>query len=263
MTLPSLLLTNLCAIAAAVFLLWLLSLRLRNVSIVDIFWGSGFVGVAWLSLLMTESARPQSVLLTTLVTLWGLRLAVYLGWRNWDKEEDYRYREMRQKHGPRFSWISFITVFALQGLIMWIVSLPIQVAMVRPPDLLLMSLLGSCVWLAGILFESIGDWQLATFKANAVNKGQVMNRGLWRYTRHPNYFGDFLVWWGLYLVAAEPSSWWWTIVSPLLMSFLLIRVSGVKLLESALVDRLAGYRQYVAVTSPFFPLPPRELPAED
>jgi steroid 5-alpha reductase family enzyme len=112
--------------------------------------------------------------------------------------------------------------------------------------------------LTGIFFEAVGDYQLARFKVDSVNRGRVMNRGLWRYTRHPNYFGDFLVWWGLYLVAAESGSWWWTIVGPLLMSFLLIRVSGVRLLESSLRSRVDGYDQYVRDTSAFFPSPPKQ-----
>ena len=261
MTLSALLFANLAAIAVAALLLWLLSMPLRNVSIVDIFWGSGFAGVAWLSLWLTESPSARALLLVALVTLWGLRLAGYLGWRNWGKEEDYRYREMRDHHGSRFPLVSLLTVFGLQGLIMWVVSLPIQVAVFTPGSIGSLTYLGTGIWLAGFLFESIGDWQLASFKSDPNNKGQVMNRGLWRYTRHPNYFGDFLVWWGLFLVAADASSWWWTIVSPLLMSFLLIRVSGVRLLENSLGNRLNGYQQYVSETSAFFPWPPSETTA--
>lgn len=257
MTLSTLLLTNLAAISVAVLLLWLLSLPLWNVSIVDIFWGSGFVGVAWLSFWLSDDSSLRTQLLVALVSLWGLRLAGYLGWRNWGKAEDYRYREMRDRHGAKFPLVSLMTVFALQGLIMWIVSLPIQVAMHATAEPNWLTWIGAVVWLLGFLFESVGDWQLARFKANPENKGSVMNRGLWRYTRHPNYFGDFLVWWGLFLVAAEAGSWWWTIVSPLLMSFLLVRVSGVRLLESSLGSRLGGYQDYVARTSPFFPWPPR------
>ena len=253
----SLLITNLAAIAGAVVLLWLVSLALRDVSIVDIFWGSGFVLVAWLSWYRSEEPADTRPLLLLLVTTWGLRLALYLGWRNLGKGEDYRYQEMREKHGARFPLVSLFTVFLLQGLIMWIVSLPVQVGIERGGTWNWLRVVGALLWLAGFLCETIGDWQLATFKADASNRGKVMNRGLWRYTRHPNYFGDFLVWWGLYLVAVESNSWWWTAIGPLLMSVLLIRVSGVRLLESSLADRLEGYREYVARTSSFFPLPPR------
>lgn len=140
---------------------------------------------------------------------------------------------------------------------MWIISLPIQVGVTRPGAWHAGVAGGVVLWAAGLFFEAVGDWQLACFKADPANRDQVMNRGLWRYTRHPNYFGDFLVWWGFYLVAVEPASWWWTIIGPLLMSFLLIRVSGVRLLESSLRSRLSGYEAYLRDTSAFFPLPPK------
>ncbi|MCA9200969.1 MAG: DUF1295 domain-containing protein, partial [Planctomycetales bacterium] len=168
------------------------------------------------------------------------------------------YAAMRQRHGRRFSIVSLFTVFGLQGLLTAVISLPLQVGITGTNDLSLISYLGVALWLIGLTFESVGDYQMARFKADVSNRGSVMNQGLWRYTRHPNYFGDFLVWWGFFLVAAEPSSWWWTIVGPLLMSFLLIRVSGVALLESSLRKRIDGYEQYVRDTSAFFPLPPKQ-----
>ena len=210
MSLASLLLMNFAAIAVSALLLWQISIPLRNVSIVDIFWGSGFVLVAWISLLVTNASSWRPLLLVTLVSLWGLRLTGYLAWRNWGKEEDYRYREMRNNHGSRFKLVSLLTVFALQGVIMWGVSLPIQLGIHSGHYFPLLTILGVACWLVGFMFESIGDWQLAAFKADPKNKGQVMNRGLWRYTRHPNYFGDFMVWWGLYLAAGGgPSSVRW------------------------------------------------------
>ena len=141
---------------------------------------------------------------------------------------------------------------------MWITALPIQVGVSRAEDWHLAGLIGVGLWTCGFFFESIGDYQLARFKADPANRGQVMNQGLWRYTRHPNYFGDFLVWWGFYLLALQTASWWWTIIGPLLMSFLLIRVSGVRLLESSLRSRVAGYDECVRNTSSFFPLPPKQ-----
>jgi steroid 5-alpha reductase family enzyme len=150
------------------------------------------------------------------------------------------------------------TVFGLQGALMWIISLPIQVGISQDQDWHPARAIGLLLWIAGLFFETVGDFQLARFKADPQNQGRVMNRGLWRYTRHPNYFGDFLVWWGFYFVAAESGSWWWTIIGPLLMSFLLIRVSGVRLLESSLRSRVAGYEDYVRDTSAFFPLPPKQ-----
>lgn len=257
MPLHHLLLTNFVAVAIIVAGLWLLSLALRNASIVDIFWGCGFVLVAWTSLACSGRVEVRPLVMTLLVTVWGLRLAGYLAWRNVGKPEDYRYVAMREKHRNRFAIVSLFTVFGLQGLLMWIISLPIQVGISQADSWQLWRYLGVLLWLTGLFFEAVGDYQLARFKSNPANRGRVMNRGLWRYTRHPNYFGDFLVWWGLYVVAAESGSWWWTIIGPLLMSFLLIRVSGVRLLESSLRARVAGYEEYVRDTSAFFPRLPR------
>ena len=165
---------------------------------------------------------------------------------------------MREHHGKLFPMVSLLTIFGLQGTLMWIISLPVQVGIVKAQGWHPAVAVGVILCLIGIFFEAVGDYQLARFKADSVNRGRVMNRGLWRYTRHPNYFGDFLVWWGFYLVAAESGSWWWTIIGPLLMSFLLIRVSGVRLLESSLRSRVDGYDQYVRDTSAFFPFPPKQ-----
>lgn len=258
MALEYILLTNLAAIVASLLALWCLSLLLRNASIVDIFWGCGFAVVAWMSLWTSGELLPQQLVLTLMVSVWGLRLAGYLAWRNIGKPEDYRYAAMREHHGKRFPVVSLFTVFGLQGLLMWIISLPIQVGISQDQDWHPARAIGLLLWIAGLFFETVGDFQLARFEADPRNQGRVMNRGLWRYTRHPNYFGDFLVWWGFYFVAAESGSWWWTIIGPLLMSFLLIRVSGVRLLESSLRSRVAGYEDYVRDTSAFFPLPPKQ-----
>ena len=262
MPLEQLLLSNLAAIALICVVLWLVSLIRRDASIVDIFWGIGFVVVAWLTFTTSAVSELKAVFLALMVTTWGLRLAGYLAWRNIGKDEDYRYAAMRQRHGSRFPIVSLITVFGLQGLLMWVISLPIQVGIPDAESWNAIATVGLVLWSIGWLFETIGDYQLARFKAQASNKGRVMSEGLWRYTRHPNYFGDFLVWWGFYLVAAKPDSFWWTIIGPLIMSFLLIRVSGVRLLENSLRDRVAGYKEYVRNTSPFFPLPPKNLPAD-
>jgi steroid 5-alpha reductase family enzyme len=261
MTLPALLLTNLLGIAVVVLILWLVSLLRRDASIVDIFWGFGFVLVAWVSMWASGRLELRGVLLVGMVSIWGLRLAAYLGWRNLRKPEDYRYAAMRERHGKRFPIVSLFTVFGLQGLLMWIISLPIQVGVSQAEGWHLAVPIGLILWMTGLFFEAVGDYQLARFKADPANRGHVMNRGLWRYTRHPNYFGDFLVWWGLYSVAAEPSSWWWTIVGPMLISFLLVRVSGVRLLENSLRSRVVGYEEYVRQTSSFFPMLPGRNPS--
>ena len=209
-----------------------------------------------MSLLAVGSISPRGLLISVLTSLWGLRLAIYLAWRNVGKGEDHRYRELRERGGRHFPMVSLFTVFWLQGLIMWLVSFPIQTAPFSMAALGWIDAMGATVWIAGWLFESIGDVQLAHFKAHPGNAGKVMDRGLWRYTRHPNYFGDCLVWCGLYLIAASGGAWW-TLFSPILMTTLLMRVSGVTLLERSLKTNRPGYQDYIARTSAFFPWPPR------
>ncbi|HSJ28044.1 MAG TPA: DUF1295 domain-containing protein [Acidimicrobiia bacterium] len=248
----------LLAAAAAIALLmvtvWVVSLVVRDASIVDIVWGAGFVVVAWVAIWRRGGPDPRSLLVAVLTTVWGLRLSGYLAWRNLGKGEDFRYQAMRRRHGDRFPLVSLATVFGLQGLLMWVVSLPVQVA--AGDGLNVLDWVGAAVWLAGISFEATGDAQLARFKADPANAGKVLDAGLWRYTRHPNYFGDFLVWWGLYLVAVAGGGWW-AIVGPLVMSALLIRYSGAGLLEKTIATRRPGYEEYTKRTNAFFPGPPR------
>ncbi|HSG79557.1 MAG TPA: DUF1295 domain-containing protein [Acidimicrobiia bacterium] len=253
--------TNAVVVAASMVGLWVLSLALRDASIVDIFWGAGFVVVAWVSHVTGDGPEARTLLLAILVSVWGLRLAGYLAWRNVGKGEDFRYRAMRKRHGSTW-WIrSLAVVFVLQGLLMWIVSLPVQAAAVpsEPAALSLLTWPGIAIYAVGLFFETVGDVQLARFKADPGNAGAVMNRGLWRYTRHPNYFGDFMVWWGLYVVALGAAGTWWTIIGPVVMSTLLMRVSGKALLEKSLSKRREGYAEYVATTNGFFPGPPKRL----
>ncbi len=248
------------AIAIAVLMIatWLLSLALRNASIVDIVWGAGFVVVAWVVRLRVDGHEPRQWLLVAMTTVWGLRLSGYLFWRNHGKPEDFRYQAMRRRYGSRFPLVSLGTVFLFQGLMMWTVSLPVQLGQARDtPDIGVLAVVGVLVWIVGLAFEAIGDAQLARFKADPANAGRVMDRGLWRYTRHPNYFGDACIWWGIALVAAETGVGAWGFVGAALMTVLLRRVSGVTLLERSLVKRRPGYADYVARTSPFVPRPPR------
>jgi steroid 5-alpha reductase family enzyme len=254
-------------IACQMILLWLISIPLRNVSIIDIGWGIGFVLVAWIV--------SWNDLLMLMVTAWGIRLAYYLTVRNLGKPEDYRYAAMRQKHGSSFVWSSLFRVFALQGVIMWIVALPIVTTTVRisvdqpdvvatRSDLILAAIVvgtGLAFWLVGMIFETVSDWQLWEFKSKSWNEGKVLDSGLWRYTRHPNYFGEFLIWWGHWLVSlamTDPTKTWWTIISPALMTFLLLKVSGVALLERAMRKRSPEYESYIKRTSTFFPRPPMQ-----
>ncbi len=244
-----------------ILLQWLASLLVDDASIVDRFWGGGFALVALVSFAYLDKGTPRASLLLAMATVWGLRLCAYLTWRNWGQGEDYRYRAMRTYHGDRFSFISLITVFLFQGVLTWFISLPLQIGIsgrlaepLNPLDYL-----GAGLWLVGLVFETAGDFQLARFKANPANAGKVMDRGLWRFTRHPNYFGDALVWWGIYLVAASAPNGVYTVLSPALMTFLLLRVSGVQLLEKRLVKTRPAYADYVARTNAFVPGPPKRI----
>lgn len=254
--------TALISAAAAITLLmigtWLVSLAKRNASIVDIVWGFGFVVVAWVVRFQGDTNTTRQWLLVALTTLWGLRLTIYLFWRNHGQPEDYRYQAMRRRHGPRFPLVSLATVFTFQGLMMWVVSLPVQLGQVSDtPDLGVLAVVGVVLWATGMFFETVGDVQLARFKADPANAGAVMDRGLWRYTRHPNYFGDACVWWGLGLIAAETGVGAWGLIGSAVMTILLVRVSGAALLERSLRKRKPGYEEYVARTSSFVPRPPR------
>jgi len=255
------LLANLFFLAKIIFpiliIFWLFSLRTQKVSTIDSFWGTGFVIISWLTFFRFENAFPNNFLLLVLVTVWGLRLTFYLVWRNWNKPEDYRYQAMRHRAGKIFPWLSLFSVFIFQGCLILTISVPLQLAFMSNREWSWLNVLGTVTTIAGILFESVGDYQLAQFKKHPENKGQVFDRGLWRFSRHPNYFGDFLVWWGFYLFALNAGDGW-SLFSPLLMSFLLIRVSGVPLLESSLCQRTEGYKDYVNKTSPFFPRRPRK-----
>lgn len=251
------------AVAALGFMttLWIASLILRNSSIVDIFWGPGFVLTNWVYFSLTVDGSPaRKWLIGVLVTIWGLRLGLYILWRNWGKEEDFRYREWREEAGAKWWWWSFFKVFLLQGVLMWIISAPLLAAQVSatPARLTIFDFVAILVWAVGFFFEAVGDLQLARFKANPANKGQVMDRGVWRYTRHPNYFGDATQWWGYYLIAAAASGGFWTVFSPIIMTALLLRVSGVALLEKTLKETKPKYKEYVESTSAFIPWFPRK-----
>jgi len=245
---------------AAMFALWLLSLAKRNASIVDIWWGPGFLLLGCTALIAAPGpVEARSRLIVALTALWGLRLGGYLMWRNWGEGEDSRYVAMRRHFGERFPWISLFTVFALQGVLQWTVALPVQLTAAAggPPLWTALDVMGVALFAVGLGFETIGDAQLARFKADPANRGRVMDQGLWRYTRHPNYFGDFCVWWGLGAIALSVPGAAWTLIGPLVMSVLLLRVSGVALLERTIGRRRPAYADYVERTSAFFPRPPR------
>jgi steroid 5-alpha reductase family enzyme len=240
-------------------LLWLLSLAIKNSSIVDIFWGTGFVIFTWVAFLLTpDGFITRKLLLSLLVTIWGLRLSLHILRRNWGKPEDFRYQTWRKEAGASWWWRSLFKVFILQGVLLMIIAMPLLAAQLKslPSRLVWLDFLAIPVWLIGFFFESVGDWQLTRFKANPTNKGKLLNTGVWRYSRHPNYFGDATQWWAYYLIAIAGGGWW-TIFSPIIMTGLLLRVSGVSLLEKTMKETKPGYAEYIETTSEFIPWFPR------
>ena len=245
-------------ILSLMILLWLVSLALKNSSIVDIFWGIGFVITGWVYFSLTPDGFPvRKLLIMALTSIWGLRLALYILWRNAGKGEDYRYQAWRKESGDQWWWRSFFKVFLLQGILMAIISIPLLSAqyIAGPGYLTGLDYAGVIAWVVGFFFEATGDLQLAGFKAKTENKGKVMDRGVWSLTRHPNYFGEAAQWWGYFLIAISAGGWW-TVYSPLLMTLLLLKVSGVALLEKTLASR-PGYEKYIKTTSAFIPWFPR------
>jgi steroid 5-alpha reductase family enzyme len=246
--------TNLAAALAFMVFLWPVSLAKKDASIADIFWGLGFVMIAWLSFFLTDGYVVRKSLIACLTSIWGIRLFLHILLRNKGKGEDPRYAAMRRNHGKHFWWISLFTVFILQGFLLWMVSMPLQVGQLAPLPAAFTWLdgLGVLIWAVGFTFEAVSDWQLARFLKNPENRGAVMNRGFWAYSRHPNYFGESLIWWGVYVITLAAPGTFWGILGPATITFLLLKVSGVPMLEKNLVER-PEYRAYVKETSAFFP----------
>jgi steroid 5-alpha reductase family enzyme len=235
---------------------WLLSLPLRDVSIVDIMWSLMFLLAASVYTAAQAAPGPRVWLVLVLVGAWSIRLAAYIFWRNHGHGEDFRYQQIRARNEPGFAFKSLYLVFGLQAALAWVISLPLLAATGSTAPLGWLDAAGVALWLVGMVFEAGGDWQLARFKRDPANRGKVLDTGLWRYTRHPNYFGDFCVWWGFFFIALSAGGWW-SIVGPLAMSFLLLKVSGVALLEKDIGERRPAYRDYIRRTNAFFPGPPR------
>lgn len=243
-----------------VTLLWIWSIIIKNVSIVDIFWGFGFVVVNALYLFMSGELNDRKILVLILVSIWGLRLSIYLASRNIGKGEDFRYREFRRSYGEeRYWWVSYFQTFLLQGVLMMIVSLPLLGISNGnySGNLNMLDYLGIFIWLVGFSFEAGGDYQLSRFKRDAGNKGKVLDSGFWKYTRHPNYFGDAAVWWA-YALFSIAAGGYWQIIGSVVMTLLIIKVSGVALLEKSLKDSKPQYREYIRKTSSFFPWFPKK-----
>jgi len=240
--------------------IWILSLVRRNAGIVDAFWGPGFALLAAVLPVMNGEIPWRSLLILAMVAVWAGRLSAHIAVRNWGRPEDWRYRRWREESGRNFWWRSYFKVFLLQSVFLVVVAAPILVSAWSrgPQGLTALDVAGTAVWVVGFLFEAVADAQLARFKRDPGNKGRVMDRGLWRYSRHPNYFGESVLWWGIFLVAASVPMGWAAAIGPITITFLLLRVSGVRMLERGLRSRRPGYEEYVRRTSSFIPLPPRE-----
>ena len=255
---------NAAILVAAIIVLWLISIRLRDVSFIDSFWPLGMVLLAVSTFVQAHDGAPhRKLLLLVLTSLWGLRLSIHLFTRWRAEGEDPRYKRILggaiDKKGWSFARASLQLVFAMQAPLLFIVCLPAQLGQIaaEPATTGWLAFAGKCLALLGIGFETIGDWQLRRFRADPASKDKVLDTGLWRYTRHPNYFGDCCVWWGLWLIAAETAPGLWAIAGPLLLTWLLTRLSGVPMLEHALKKRRPGYEDYIRRTSSFFPWPPK------
>lgn len=246
---------NFAAVAVMMLAGWSISLIRRNVTIVDSLWGMGFVLIAWLTFLLSDGFLGRKLLICLLVTIWGLRLTTHLTLRNHGRGEDPRYGQWRKKSGSRFWLVSLFKVFLLQAAFLWVIALALQWGQMAPEPGVFTPLdcLGTALWIIGFLFEALSDHQLARFKSDPANRGHVMDRGLWAWSRHPNYFGESLLWWGVFLIALATPNAAWTIVSPILITAVLLKMTGIPLMEKAIVHSRPGYKAYIARTSAFFP----------
>lgn len=246
---------SLATILVFAFLGWLLSLIRKNVTHVDSMWSLFFVIAALTSaafILFVYPAPARLIIVLICVTIWALRLFVYLTWRNWGPHEDSRYIKIRQNNEPHYWLKSIYIIFAFQGVLAWVVSISLYAAITHVSAFNWLDYIALTLFLFGFTWETIADLQLSRFKANSSNKGKVLDIGVWRYSRHPNYFGECCVWWAFYLFALAGGAWW-AIVSPLLMTLLLLKVSGVSLLESTIVERRPAYADYIKNTNAFLP----------
>jgi steroid 5-alpha reductase family enzyme len=251
---------TLLAAFAVLTLAFVASIVTKRNSVADIAWGLAFIAVAVVATVLSaghgETARRLLVL--GMVVVWGGRLALFIGWRNRGKGEDPRYAEMLAKGGGHPVLKAYLKVFALQSVIAWFVAIPVVISAFNRGGLTVLAYVGVAIWAVGVFFEAVGDQQLLAFKSKPSSKGKTMDSGLWRYTRHPNYFGDACVWTGIFLVAAEHLPGVATILSPVAMVLLLTRGSGKPITERKMAKEKPDFADYVARTSGFFPLPPKK-----
>lgn len=236
---------------------WLISVAKRDVSIVDSLWSLMFLLATIVYVVSLAETGPRAALILVLVTVWAVRLSGHITIRNWGEGEDYRYQQIRANNEPGFKFKSLYIVFGLQAVLAWIISLPLLLSLNSPEPLGWLDAVGVALWLVGMVFEAGGDYQLLQFKANENNRGKVLDTGFWRYTRHPNYFGEACIWWGYFAIALAAGGWW-SIFAPALMTFLLLKVSGVAMLEKDIHERRPAYREYIMRTNTFIPGPRKD-----
>ena len=246
----------LAAILLVAGLAWVVSVLIHDVSFVDSLWSLFFLLAAVMFAFDAGDLTPRAQIVLACVVLWSLRLSLHITIRNWGEAEDYRYQKIRENNEPGFVVKSLYIVFGLQGLLAWIIAIPLLPAIASDAPLNPIDIMALLLFAFGFFFEAVGDWQLSRFKASERSEGQVLDTGLWRYTRHPNYFGEFCIWWAFWLFAASAGAWW-TIYAPALVSFLLLRVSGVAMLEKDIGERRPAYADYIRNTNAFFPGTPR------
>jgi steroid 5-alpha reductase family enzyme len=256
----NLFLVNFLAAAGLMGMGWIYSLIKKNVTIADSLWGLGFVLIAWLTFFRADGFLARKANLTALVTLWGLRLFLHMFTRNRGKPEDPRYGQWRKNHGESFWIISLFKVFLVQALFQWLISMGVQYGQISdtPAHLTVFDFAGLITWSVGFIIESLADRQLKTFLADPANKGKIMNRKLWKYSRHPNYFGESLMWWGIFIIVLATPWGLWTIISPLLITYTLLKLTGVSLMEETQFSGNLEYQQYIRQTSSFIPWFPQK-----
>lgn len=249
------LLINLAAVALLEIVGWLISLKRKDVTIADSLWGLGFIIIAWLTFLQGDGLFWRKLIISAAVSVWGLRLAYHITRRGRGKGEDPRYTAWRKEYGARFPLVSLFRVFLVQALFMWLIAMSIQVgqAAPQPGHITVMDVAGMLLWLTGFLIESSADRQLSRFIKNPENKGRVMRYKLWRYSRHPNYFGESTMWWGLFIVSCSAEYGVFTILSPILITYTLLKITGVSLMEETMFKDDPEYEEYKRTTSSFIP----------
>jgi steroid 5-alpha reductase family enzyme len=248
--------SSLVAVIGYMTIWFILSLIKKRNDVADVAWGPGFVVIAFTSLIMAGNYSLRALITSAMVVIWGIRLAVHIGSRHSGKPEDARYAKWRQEWGRNVVWRSFFQVFMLQGVLLTIVAMPvIMINSGQPSTLTGLDILGICIWFLGFTFETVSDGQLGRFLKIAANKGKIMTSGLWKYSRHPNYFGEVTLWWGIYIIALSVPYGWVSIMGPLTITFLILKVSGIPMLEEGFRDN-PDFQQYRQRTSPFIPLPP-------